>query len=571
MFQTSQIVGFVLTVLTKARSAFNSRARRTRKNHARRRHRGKEGLGSHGLHFGAMTTSLSVLRASLNYEEQGKNRQERHLICTVQDPDGNSARLARRSDEALEVRVSVARIVPSLLDLGRGVPTGVHRILKRAPKRDRSPPYSHPPTLVPLDTLSHLCPGEDPVCQWLCEVAQRLITGLVFGRMRVHWRRCKLRREEGLGRNRPWPSIRLERFRKIMENRNQDDRAGNRTWVLPNASLVTYHCVTSLGTMNLRRKKTPVYKILFMSFSKAEPSGSERIVPERGEMRGGSPATASDSLQAPAAAPVVSLCGLRKFPLTRPQRTHSPELRTPCTSRRKGLELDPVQECLIVCEGEETGDPRENPPTSGIVRHDSPIENPVTRLGIDPDSPLWEASRLTTRPPWPRHTVAEIPSKPLECMVKGILIGRPSHGKRYGEFAHISCHKVVGIPQDECDERLLRTSATIELSICHVGATVARTRDPPTTSNTERIRLHQVRQKEQQTKALMEAQPGPSGSGTSSLPKRQASPASGKEETIAHTRYPGNSGKAPQLSKSKCFAYPSIPAHLPPLTEVLTD
>ncbi|KAJ8866046.1 hypothetical protein PR048_033570 [Dryococelus australis] len=40
-------------------------------------HRDKEGLGSHGLHFGAMTTSLSVLRAGLNYEEQGENRQER--------------------------------------------------------------------------------------------------------------------------------------------------------------------------------------------------------------------------------------------------------------------------------------------------------------------------------------------------------------------------------------------------------------------------------------------------------------------------------------------------------------
>ncbi|KAJ8867288.1 hypothetical protein PR048_031088 [Dryococelus australis] len=38
-------------------------------------HRGKEGLGSHGLHFGAMTTSLSVLRASLNYEEQGENQE----------------------------------------------------------------------------------------------------------------------------------------------------------------------------------------------------------------------------------------------------------------------------------------------------------------------------------------------------------------------------------------------------------------------------------------------------------------------------------------------------------------
>ncbi|KAJ8894328.1 hypothetical protein PR048_006949 [Dryococelus australis] len=35
-------------------------------------HRGREELGSHGLHFGAMTTSLSVLRASLNYEEKGK-------------------------------------------------------------------------------------------------------------------------------------------------------------------------------------------------------------------------------------------------------------------------------------------------------------------------------------------------------------------------------------------------------------------------------------------------------------------------------------------------------------------
>ncbi|KAJ8868298.1 hypothetical protein PR048_029814 [Dryococelus australis] len=41
------------------------------------------------------------------------------LNCTVQRYDGNTARLARRSDEALEVRVTVARIAPSLLDLGR--------------------------------------------------------------------------------------------------------------------------------------------------------------------------------------------------------------------------------------------------------------------------------------------------------------------------------------------------------------------------------------------------------------------------------------------------------------------
>ncbi|KAJ8869569.1 hypothetical protein PR048_028560 [Dryococelus australis] len=41
------------------------------------------------------------------------------LICTVQRYDGNTARLARRSDEALGVRVTVARIAPSLVDLGR--------------------------------------------------------------------------------------------------------------------------------------------------------------------------------------------------------------------------------------------------------------------------------------------------------------------------------------------------------------------------------------------------------------------------------------------------------------------
>ncbi|KAJ8883342.1 hypothetical protein PR048_015185 [Dryococelus australis] len=37
----------------------------------------KRDFRSHGLHFGAMTTFLSVLRASPNYEEQGRNRQER--------------------------------------------------------------------------------------------------------------------------------------------------------------------------------------------------------------------------------------------------------------------------------------------------------------------------------------------------------------------------------------------------------------------------------------------------------------------------------------------------------------
>ncbi|KAJ8877310.1 hypothetical protein PR048_021764 [Dryococelus australis] len=44
---------------------------------------------------------------------------EIHLIVTVQRHDGKTARFARRSDEALVVRVSVARMAPSLRDLER--------------------------------------------------------------------------------------------------------------------------------------------------------------------------------------------------------------------------------------------------------------------------------------------------------------------------------------------------------------------------------------------------------------------------------------------------------------------
>ncbi|KAJ8896976.1 hypothetical protein PR048_002322 [Dryococelus australis] len=58
----------------------------------------------------------------------------------------------------------------------------------------------------------------------------------------------------------------------------------------------------------------------------------------------------------------------------------------------------------------ETGDPREDPPTSGIVRHDSrTCENVGPALpGMEPGSPRWEAGSLTTIPPWPPQIVAAI-------------------------------------------------------------------------------------------------------------------------------------------------------------------
>ncbi|KAJ8880050.1 hypothetical protein PR048_020673 [Dryococelus australis] len=49
-----------------------------------------------------------------------------------------------------------------------------------------------------------------------------------------------------------------------------------------------------------------------------------------------------------------------------------------------------------------TEDPRENPPTNGIVRHESHMrKSRVIRPGIELGSPWWEASRLTAQPPWP--------------------------------------------------------------------------------------------------------------------------------------------------------------------------
>ncbi|KAJ8867857.1 hypothetical protein PR048_031662 [Dryococelus australis] len=56
--------------------------------------------------------------------------------------------------------------------------------------------------------------------------------------------------------------------------------------------------------------------------------------------------------------------------------------------------------------GGNTGDSRENPSTNGIVRHVPTCENPgVTRPAIEPGSPWWEASRLTTQPPQSRDGI----------------------------------------------------------------------------------------------------------------------------------------------------------------------
>ncbi|KAJ8883687.1 hypothetical protein PR048_015541 [Dryococelus australis] len=66
---------------------------------------------------------LQVGRAALDFEvaraSEGESEMDKETGYY-----GNTARLARRSDEALGVRVSVARIAPSFLNLRSGIPTG---------------------------------------------------------------------------------------------------------------------------------------------------------------------------------------------------------------------------------------------------------------------------------------------------------------------------------------------------------------------------------------------------------------------------------------------------------------
>ncbi|KAJ8876775.1 hypothetical protein PR048_021222 [Dryococelus australis] len=54
----------------------------------------------------------------------------------------------------------------------------------------------------------------------------------------------------------------------------------------------------------------------------------------------------------------------------------------------------------------ETRAPRENPPTSGIVRYDSHLrKSGVIRPGFESGSPWWKASSLTTQSPWPLRRI----------------------------------------------------------------------------------------------------------------------------------------------------------------------
>ncbi|KAJ8898222.1 hypothetical protein PR048_003582 [Dryococelus australis] len=86
-------------------------------------------------------------------------------MVPVQCYGGNAARHAHRSDEALEVRVSVARIAPSLLDLGRAVRSSARNETEGGGEGERTGyPRANAPTsgIVRHDSSNMLKSGSDP-------------------------------------------------------------------------------------------------------------------------------------------------------------------------------------------------------------------------------------------------------------------------------------------------------------------------------------------------------------------------------------------------------------------------
>ncbi|KAJ8894966.1 hypothetical protein PR048_000274 [Dryococelus australis] len=73
------------------------------------------------IRFGVITEESGCWEAVFRYNGKLRNNicNVHDIICTAQHHDGYTERLERRSDEALGVRVTVVRIAPSHLDLGR--------------------------------------------------------------------------------------------------------------------------------------------------------------------------------------------------------------------------------------------------------------------------------------------------------------------------------------------------------------------------------------------------------------------------------------------------------------------
>ncbi|KAJ8889300.1 hypothetical protein PR048_008798 [Dryococelus australis] len=115
-------------------------------------------------------------------------------------------------------------------------------------------------------------------------------------------------------------------------------------------------------------------------------------------------------------------------------QTQAAELARPHQSNRHAIYFmaalngEVIEVSMERCRNERAGeaaDPRENPPTDGIVRHDShKRKSGVTRPRIEPGSSCWEASRLTAQPPWSHYSEWR-----YKTLLRGEIKGQAAPGR----------------------------------------------------------------------------------------------------------------------------------------------
>ncbi|KAJ8891743.1 hypothetical protein PR048_004278 [Dryococelus australis] len=140
----------------------------------------------------------------------------------------------------------------------------------------------------------------------------------------------------------------------------------------------------------------------------------------------------------------------------------------------------------------ETGDPRENAPTNGIVRHDSHLRKcdpredpptngvarddshvrkcPVTRPRIEPGAPRCEESGLTSRPPRPRMARWLGRSPPTTAIRARSLVGPlPDFRMRKSVLDDAACRRAFSghsrFPRP-CTPAPLRPTASLHVLSC---------------------------------------------------------------------------------------------------------
>ncbi|KAJ8888981.1 hypothetical protein PR048_008475 [Dryococelus australis] len=94
------------------------------------------------------------------------------------------------------------------------------------------------------------------------------------------------------------------------------------------------------------------------------------------------------------------------------------------------------------------GDPRENPPTSGIARHDShPRKLGATPPGSEPGSPWWEANSLTTTSPRPRNHGERGTGNTHSYTAYFISVRNVNHPASDTTLLSFLCSRLLGGPQ----------------------------------------------------------------------------------------------------------------------------